>query len=301
MCGRYALYGPASRLRERFEAEPAGFELTPRWNAAPMQWLPVIRQRSNGERVIHLLRWGLVPSWAKDEAAAIRLINARGESVSEKPSFRAAFRRRRCIVPANGFYEWQQVAGGRQPFFIHPVDGEFFALAGLWERWTRPADGEEIDTFTIVTTEANAAMRPLHDRMPVILAPGDHFAWLNGATPAERLQGLVHPCPEAALALYPVGKAVGNVRNEGAGLIVPIGDDARAHPHPRGPVVDRRGERQEGGAAQLHPPSSRSDALHRSATAAGRTARTRAPRRLHPPSGPGRDGRAGLVPLTPDA
>ena len=175
MCGRYALYGPVSRLREAFDAVPEGFEFEPRWNAAPMQWLPVVRQRSNGERVIHRLRWGLVPSWAKDATIATRLINARGESVAEKPSFRAAFRRRRCIVPANGFYEWQQLSdqqgGGKQPFYIHPVEGEFFALAGLWERWTRPADGEELDTFTIVTTEANAAMRPLHDRMPVILAP----------------------------------------------------------------------------------------------------------------------------------
>ena len=226
MCGRYALYGPVSRLRETFDAVPEGFEFEPRWNAAPMQWLPVVRQQSNGERVIHRLRWGLVPSWAKDEAIATRLINARGESVAEKPSFRAAFRRRRCIVPANGFYEWQQLSdqqgGGKQPFYIHPVGGEFFALAGLWERWTRPTDGEELDTFTIVTTEANAAMRLLHDRMPVILAPGDWWAWLNGATAVDQVQGLVRPCPEAALAVYAVGRAVGNVRNEGAGLIQPL-------------------------------------------------------------------------------
>ena len=131
MCGRYALYGPASRLRERFEAEPEGLQFEPRYNAAPMQWLPVVRQRPNGERVIQRLRWGLVPSWAKDETIASRLINARGESVADKPSFRAAFRRRRCIVPINGFYEWQTVAGGKQPFYIHPVGEEFFGLAGL--------------------------------------------------------------------------------------------------------------------------------------------------------------------------
>ena len=128
--------------------------------------------------------------------------------------------------PANGFYEWQQLSdqqgGGKQPFYIHPVGGEFFALAGLWERWARPADGAELDTFTIVTTEANAAMRPLHDRMPVILAPGDWWVWLNGATAAEQVQGLVRPCPEAALAVYAVGRAVGNVRNEGAGLVQPL-------------------------------------------------------------------------------
>jgi putative SOS response-associated peptidase YedK len=111
MCGRHALHGPVSRLREHFEAGPEGFEFIPRYNAAPMQWLPVLRQRPSGERVIHPLRWGLVPPWAKDEAIAIRVINARGESVAEKPAFRAAFRRRRWIVPANGFYAWQQRSG----------------------------------------------------------------------------------------------------------------------------------------------------------------------------------------------
>jgi len=187
-----------------------------------MQWLPVVRQRPNGERVIHRLRWGLVPSWAKDEAIATKLINARGESVAEEPSFRAAFRRRRCIVPANGFYEWKQLAGEKQSFYIHPADGEFFALAGLWERWARPSDGEELDTFTIVTTEANAAMRPLHDRMPVILAPGDWWAWLNGAAAADKVQALVRLCPEVMLGAYVVGRAVGNVGNDGAGLIQPL-------------------------------------------------------------------------------
>ena len=140
--------------------------------------------------MIHRLRWGLVPSWAKDETIATRLINARGESVAEKPSFRAAFRRRRCLVPANGFYEWQPLGdrqgGGKQPFYIHPVGDEFFALAGLWERWTRPGDGEAIDTFTIVTTEANAAMRPLHDRMPVIWRRGIGGRGSTGRPPPTR-------------------------------------------------------------------------------------------------------------------
>ena len=129
-------------------------------------------------------------------------------------------------MPANGFYEWQPLGdrqgGGKQPFYIHPVGGEFFALAGLWERWTRSSDGEAIDTFTIVTTEANAAMRPLHDRMPVILAPGDWWAWLNGATAADQVQALLRPCPEAALAAYPVSSAVGSVRNDAPALIQPV-------------------------------------------------------------------------------
>ena len=222
MCGRYALYGPVSRLRERFDAELEGFDFTPRYNAAPMQWLPVIRQRPGGARILHLLRWGLVPSWSKDEAIATKTINARGESVAEKPSFRAGFRRRRCIVPVNGFYEWQTVAGDKQPFYIHPVEGEFFGLAGLWERWTRPSDGKSLDTFTIVTTTANAAMRPLHARMPVILAPADYAAWLSADTASDQAQALIQPCPEAMLAAYPVSTAVGNVRNDRPDLIRPV-------------------------------------------------------------------------------
>ena len=147
MCGRYALYDPASRLQDDFGARIEGFEFKPRYNAAPMQWLPVIRQRPDGERVIHALRWGLLPGWAKDEAMATRLINARGETVAEKPAFHAAMRRRRCIVPMNGFYEWQTRPTGKQPYFISPVDDIFIGVAGLWDRWVRPADGEEIDTL----------------------------------------------------------------------------------------------------------------------------------------------------------
>jgi putative SOS response-associated peptidase YedK len=208
-------------MRERFDANVVELDFTPRYNAAPTQWLPVIRQRPTGDRVAHLLRWGLIPSWSKDEAIATRLINARGESVAEKPSFRAAFKKRRCIVPANGFYEWQRVAGDKQPFYIHPVDGDLFGLAGLWECWTR-GDGEALDTFTIVTTDANASMRPLHDRMPVILAPEDYGAWLDGATAPDPVQALVRPCAEALLATRPVSKAVGNVRNDSPELIAPV-------------------------------------------------------------------------------
>ncbi|NMG17690.1 SOS response-associated peptidase [Aromatoleum bremense] len=221
MCGRYALYGPVSRLRERFDADVDALDFRPRYNVAPMQWLPVIRQRPAGERVAHLLRWGLIPSWSKDEAIATRLINARGESAAEKPSFRAAFRKRRCIVPANGFYEWQTVAGDKQPFYIHPVESDLFGLAGLWERWSRD-DGEPLDTFVIVTTAANAAMRPLHDRMPVILAPEDYGLWLDGTTAPDQVQALVRPGAEALLTAYPVSKAVGNVRNDGPELIATV-------------------------------------------------------------------------------
>jgi len=222
VCGRYALYGPISRLSERFSASidemPADFG--PRYNAAPMQMLPVVRQRPGGERVAHLLRWGLLPGWAKDPGIATRLINARAETLAEKPAFRAAYRARRCIVPASGFYEWKAVPGGKQPYYIQPANDELFGLAGLWERWTRP-EGTPIDTFTVITTAANATMQALHERMPVILQPADYGPWLSRDTAPERLGQLLAPCPDGMLSMHPVSKAVGNVRNEGARLIEP--------------------------------------------------------------------------------
>jgi len=218
MCGRYALYGPVSRLRETFDAEIEGFEFTPRYNAAPMQWLPVVRQRSTGERVIHLLRWGLVPSWAKDESIATKLINARGETSADKPSFRSAYRKRRCIVPANGFMEWKAVEKGKQPYYVHAANDALFGLAGLWERWS-PPEGEPIDTFTIITIDANAAIRALHNRMPVILAP-EHFGrWLDPMTPLDEVGMQIAPSPDAEIAMHPVSRAVGNVKNDVPELI----------------------------------------------------------------------------------
>lgn len=219
MCGRYALFGPVSRLREQFDAIVDEFEFEPRYNAAPTQWLPVIRQRPSGERVVHLLRWGLVPSWAKDEAIGHRLFNARAETVAEKPSFRSAYRKRRCIVPANGFYEWKAVAGGKQPYYIHAAGDQLLALAGLWEYWRRPEDGTRIDTFTILTTDANTVMQAVHERMPVILGSDTCRAWLNAGSDPADLSSLLHPLKDVALALHPVSQAVGNVRNEGKELI----------------------------------------------------------------------------------
>lgn len=221
MCGRYALYGPISRIREQFDAKVDELEFEARYNAAPTQWLPVIRQRPDGERVVHLLRWGLVPSWAKDESIGNRLINARAETVADKPSFRAAYRKRRCIVPVNGFYEWKALSRGKRPYYIHAVDDVLLGLAGLWEHWSRPDDGARIDTFAILTTDANAVMQPLHDRMPVILAPDAYAAWLDPESDPDALQARLTSCANDALALHPVTKSVGNVRNEGAELIEP--------------------------------------------------------------------------------
>jgi putative SOS response-associated peptidase YedK len=222
MCGRYAQYSPAEAIADLFGATLEIEGLAPRYNAAPMQWLPVIRRRPSGERVIQALRWGLLPSWAKDETIAARLINARAETLAEKPAFRAAYRARRCIVPADGFYEWAKRPDGKQPYFIHAQDGAILAFAGLWERWTRPADAEVIDSFTIVTTEANPRVQPLHDRMPVILAPEVVDVWLDRTADPARLSALLRPCPEERLAMHPVARAVGNVRNEGAELIAAV-------------------------------------------------------------------------------
>lgn len=230
MCGRYAQFTPPEAIAEIFGATLGIADGSPRYNAAPLQWLPVIRQRPSGERIVQPLRWGLLPSWAKDETIANRLINARAETLAEKPSFRSALRKRRCIVPADGFYEWAKRPDGKQPFYIHASDGTLLAFAGLWERWTRPDDGEIIDSFTIVTTAANGRVRPLHDRMPVILAPEAVAHWLDPASTPETASDLLGPCPDARLALHPVTRAVGNVRNEGPELIAAISEEA-THTH----------------------------------------------------------------------
>ncbi|WP_373509935.1 SOS response-associated peptidase [Thiocapsa sp.] len=230
MCGRYAQFTSPGDIAEIFGATLDIADLGPRYNAAPMQWLPVIRQRPSGERVVQTLRWGVLPSWAKDETIANRLINARAETLAEKPSFRSAYRKRRCLVPADGFYEWAKRQDGKQPYYIHASDGGLLAFAGLWERWTRPDDGDVIDSFTIVTTAANGRVHPLHDRMPVILAPEAVASWLDPASEPEAVSDLLGPCPDAWLALHPVTRAVGNVRNEGPELIAAIPDEgSRTH------------------------------------------------------------------------
>ena len=225
MCGRYAQFTSPGDIAEIFGATLDIADLGPRYNAAPMQWLPVIRQRASGERVVQTLRWGLLPRWAKDETIANRLINARAETLAEKPSFRSALRKRRCIVPADGFYEWAKRPDGKQPYYIHASDGRILAFAGLWERWSRPDDGEIIDSFTIVTTVANDRMQVLHYRMPVILAPDATARWLDPPSEPDALSDLLGPCPDARLALHPVTRAVGNTRNDGPELIAAISDD----------------------------------------------------------------------------
>jgi len=233
MCGRFTLRAPASVIAEQF----ALFELppfTPRFNIAPSQPVAVVRlapgrggpdaAEPDGELV--WLRWGLVPSWAKDPAVGNRMINARAETAAEKPAFRAAMKRRRCLVAADGFYEWQRRGPGRrkQPYFIHRRDDAPFAFAGLWESW-EGADHSYLETCTLLTTEANDLMRPIHDRMPVILAPEHYAPWLDLPHPDPRsLTPLLRPAPSDPLEALPVGTYVNRPGNEGPNCIEPQRD-----------------------------------------------------------------------------
>ena len=218
MCGRFAFYSPSEATAALFGVA-SSMEVPPRYNIAPTQTVAAIRNGDEG-RELTMLRWGLVPFWAKDPSIGNRMINARAETVAEKPAYRAAFRHRRCIVLADGFYEWRKQGDAKTPYFISLASGEPFALAGLWENWTDKESGESLQTTTLITTEANAFMRELHHRMPVILEPCSADEWLAGS---------VEPLEQAAdrtlgLKAWPVDRRVNNARNEGAELISAAGD-----------------------------------------------------------------------------
>lgn len=219
MCGRFSLTTPTEGLRALF-----GFDelpnLPPRYNIAPTQDVAGVRLAGDdGKPSFTLFRWGLIPSWAKDPSIGSRMINARAETVAEKPAFRAAFRRRRCLIPADGFYEWEKLPdGGKQPWRVTLEGGKPFAFAGLWEDWLG-ADGSEVETCTIVTTDAALSIAEIHHRMPVILDPGDFTLWLRG-TPDEAA-ALLHPF-RGKLAAYRVSSRVNRVRNDDAALLEPV-------------------------------------------------------------------------------
>jgi putative SOS response-associated peptidase YedK len=232
MCGRFALFTPPVRLARYFQAtlgDDLDPERGPNWNVAPTtQVLGVTAQRADGNddpsRLLTEFRWGLVPSWAKDASAGSRLFNARGETVATKPSFRAAFKARRIIVPADGFYEWHaQGNGGKQPHYFTRADGEPLAFAGLSEWWrdkSAPPDAPGLRSCTIITTSASQDMDGIHDRMPVILSPDTFDVWLDpDAEDTSELTALVHSAPSGTLVHHPVDRRVGSVRNNGAGLI----------------------------------------------------------------------------------
>ena len=216
MCGRYALTSPPAVIAERFGVAWAR-EVEPHYNIAPGQMIPVVRETEAG-RELALLKWGLIPSWAKDASIGTRLINARGETLADKPAFRNAYRHRHCLVPADAFYEWKAVAGRKQPYCIRLRHEGPFGMAGLWERWKAP-DGQVVESCTIVTVEANSLISELHDRMPLILAPGDYDAWLATETNGAPLPGAV---PAQDMVAYPVSPLVSNARNDVPACLNPI-------------------------------------------------------------------------------
>ncbi|MBR0565518.1 SOS response-associated peptidase [Azoarcus sp. L1K30] len=230
MCGRYALYGPRSRLYDQFDIVDDDVDEKPRdmpvdpfssYNIAPSQSPPVIRTRPGAARELIRARWGLLPSWVQDPGKLAQPINAKIETAAEKPMFRHAFRKSRVIVPASGFYEWRPGPDFKQPFFVRPAGEQLFGFAALLEHWAG-TDGPLL-TFAILTTAANELMRPIHDRMPVILQPDDYAAWLDpGITDAQIVHELAGQFPPEQMALHPVNRAVGNPRSQGPGLIEPV-------------------------------------------------------------------------------
>lgn len=226
MCGRFLLNSPAQVIAEAFGVpEPA--ELAPRWNIAPGQTIAAVRAPGEarggaGARELAWLRWGLIPAWAKEAPRDARLINARAETAPEKPAFRSAFRTRRCLVPASGFYEWQATGGrAKQPFAIGVAGGGPFAIAGLWEVW-RPREGPTVESCTLLTTDANALVRPIHDRMPVILPPESWEPWLDPALrDVERLRPLLRPFPAGQMTAVAVSAWVNNPRHDDPRCVEP--------------------------------------------------------------------------------
>lgn len=220
MCGRFTLRTPKERVKREFQLreEPV---VEARFNIAPTQSILAVRQIDD-EREATSLKWGLIPSWAKDDSMGARLINARSETVAEKPAFREAFKRRRCIIPADGFYEWRREGKGKQPFFFSMRDGRLFGFAGLWDSW-RDEEGKVIESCTILTTEANEVLRPVHDRMPVILHPETYARWLDeDARAVESLKELLGPYPASQMTAHPVSAQVNSPRSQGEDLIKQI-------------------------------------------------------------------------------
>jgi|PlaIllAssembly_1097288.scaffolds.fasta_scaffold76200_2 putative SOS response-associated peptidase YedK len=214
MCGRYALTSSPAVIAERFHLLWTP-ELAPHYNIAPGQAIPVVRETGQG-RELAFLRWGLIPSWAKEASIGMRLINARGETLADKPAFRSAYRQRRCLIPADAFYEWKAIAGRKQPYCIRLRDEGPFGMAGLWEHWKAP-DGQAVESCTIVTVDANALIAQLHDRMPLIVAPEDYDAWLTAES-----KELPHAVAAGDMRYHPVSPLVSNARNDVPACLEPI-------------------------------------------------------------------------------
>jgi putative SOS response-associated peptidase YedK len=215
MCGRFTQASDSEIIVRVFDL-PEKPDLAPRYNIAPTQDVAAVREAESGARELVHLHWGLIPSWAKERAMGARMINARAETLAEKPAFRSAFRARRCLIVADGFYEWQKLGTRKQPHFVGFRDGRPFAFAGLWERW-RGEGSEQVESCTIVTTEANELLAPIHDRMPVIVDPDDFALWIDPSQKdTDRLAGLLRPYPPGSLQAYPVSLLVNSPANDTA-------------------------------------------------------------------------------------
>lgn len=244
MCGRYTL---SKTENLKFMLEEAGFlfdefseiRITPRFNIAPSQTVPVVFDDSPG--ILSTVKWGLVPFWAKDEKIGGSLANARAETVASKPAFRNAFKRHRCLVPADGFYEWQTTPGGKVPHRFTLADGAPFCFAGLWEEWENP-DKVKVRTCTLITTTPNALVATVHDRMPVILPRERLRAWMDATTPAETLSTFLVPLPAEQMREYAVSRAVNSARHDGPELIepAPVGEPPLPKRPKRPPQADER-------------------------------------------------------------
>ena len=220
MCGRFTLFASPEQLAEAFDLPEAPI-LAPRFNIAPTQPVGIVRMDpATQQRMWALTLWGLIPSWSKDPSMGARMINARADTVADKPAFREAFRKRRCLVPADGFYEWKTEGRTKQPYYFSHLSGAPLVLAGLWESWRAP-DGTILRTVCLITTSANALMAPIHDRMPVLLNPTDWATWLEGSM--EQAAQLFAPYADGALQCWPVDRRLNRPTEEGAGLIERVG------------------------------------------------------------------------------
>ena len=224
MCGRYKLTASWAEIHRLYDVTNS-VNLRPRYNIAPTQdVLAIIYDGATKQRRGEMVRWGLVPFWAKDVKIGYHLINAKAETIAEKPSYREAFKKRRCIIPADAFYEWQETGHSlKQPYAIAMKDRSVFGFAGLWEKWTDKASGETIRSCTIITTEPNKLCAPIHNRMPAILDPADYEQWLGErATSNNALQAMLKPFPAKQMECFKIGKRIGNVKYDEPGLIEPV-------------------------------------------------------------------------------
>jgi putative SOS response-associated peptidase YedK len=221
MCGRFSLHTLPETIAQHFQVPEVPF-IERHYNIAPTQDIPVVRAAGEGREMVPL-RWGLVPFWSREPKTGYSMINARAETVAAKPAYRAAFRRRRCLIPADGFYEWRAGEDRKQPYHIRMKHGDVFAFAGLWEHWE--GNGRTVESCTIIVTAANELIRPIHDRMPVILDPANYGQWLDpDMQKPESLMPLLRPFPAGHMIAYPVSRRVNSPRNDDQGCIEPADD-----------------------------------------------------------------------------